>query len=120
MVRRFLCFIVIGIFMSSTSQSQSVKIVGLGASSCGKYISDIDKEYEINKQYLAWAQGFMNGALVRAPAGVDDGLDLLPESFPVRNQLEFLREWCANNLQSDFSDASFNLFKDIRSRQGRK
>lgn len=95
MIRRFSCLIVIGLFISGTSHSQSVKIVGLGASSCSKYIADIDKESEINKQYLAWAQGFMNGALVRAPAGIDDGLDLLPESFPVPNQLEFLREWCA-------------------------
>lgn len=119
MIRQFACMVATAVFVSSVSYSQSVKIVGLGASSCSKYLRDIGEDAEINKQYLAWAQGFMNGALVRAPTGVDDGLDLLPVTFPIIKQVEFLKTWCSQNTQSDFSDASFNLFKDIRRNQGK-
>lgn len=118
-MHKLLSIIAIGVFISPVSYSQTVKIVGLGASSCSKYLADIQKDVELNKQYLAWAQGFMNGVLVRAPAGIDDGLDLLPEAAPVQKQIEFLQDWCVRNVKSDFSDASFNLFKDIRSKQGK-
>lgn len=102
------------ILFSSISIAQNVKIVGLGASKCDKFISDTQGNDATEKQYFAWAQGFMNGALVRAPAGVDDGLDLLPQKFAVLSQMIYLKNWCLANQNSDFSDASFALFKELR------
>ena len=102
------------ILFSSATIAQNVKIVGLGASRCDKFISDTQGNDVSEKQYFAWAQGFMNGALVRAPVGVDDGLDLLPQTFPVQNQMAYLKSWCDKNRNSDFSDASFALFKGLR------
>lgn len=97
-----------------SAAAQSVKITGLGASNCAKYIDDIGENEVSEKLYFAWAQGFMNGALVRAPAGVDDNLDLIPRTFPVPEQMSFLKNWCRSYRDADFSDASFALFKELR------
>ncbi len=109
-----LMIFLMSIFFIDIVVAQNVKITGLGASNCAKYINDIDGNETSEKTYFAWAQGFMNGALVRAPAGVDDNLDLIPRSFAVVDQMSFLRNWCRSNRDSDFSDASFALFKELR------
>ncbi len=110
-------FIAIAVVISPyKAASQNVKITGLGASSCMKYLADIDSNETVEKMYFAWAQGFMNGALVRAPAGVDDNLNLVPDNFLVLEQMSFLKNWCRSSRGSDFSDASFALFKELRSR----
>lgn len=114
-MRKFLLIIsIINICTINVLSSQNVKITGLGASKCGKYIDDVDLTETSEKIYFAWAQGFMNGALVRAPAGVDDDLDLIPPSFPIDKQMSFLRTWCKFNSDGDFSDAAFALFKELR------
>ena len=102
------------VFASTIGLAQNVKITGLGASKCEKYIDDTNANENAEKTYFAWAQGFMNGALVRAPAGVDDNLDLLPPNFPVAAQMSYLKNWCGRNRDADFSDASFALFKELR------
>lgn len=99
--------------------AQSVIVTGLGASSCQKYIIDtVGNEYN-EKLYFAWAQGFMNGALVRAPIGVDTNVNLAPNGFSVPMQMIYLKEWCKVNIDSDFSDASFALFNKLRSHNPR-
>jgi len=105
---------IFSVFVSEVGLAQTVKITGLGASKCAKYIDDISGNETSEKTYFAWAQGFMNGALVRAPAGIDDNLDLIPHSFPVASQMSFLKKWCKSYSDSDFSDASFALFKELR------
>lgn len=101
---------------SYTATAQNVKITGLGASTCSKYLADVEWNENAEKTYFAWAQGFMNGALVRAPTGVDDNLNLIPDSFLVPEQMYFLKNWCRSSRDSDFSDASFALFKELRLR----
>jgi hypothetical protein len=57
------------------------KIVGLGATPCPQFERETREQPEAQKQYLAWAQGFMSGILMSRPPGVDEGLDLNPRSF---------------------------------------
>lgn len=116
MKRNYLIFSLMTIFLTDLAIAQNVKITGLGASKCTKYIDDIAGNETSEKIYFSWAQGFMNGALVRAPAGVDDNLDLIPRSFPVVDQMSFLKNWCGSNRDNDFSDASFALFKELRAK----
>ena len=85
----------------SPAQAQSVKVVGIGSSSCVRFKQDITENPAIERDYFAWAQGFMSGALIRAPKGVDDDLDLSPPSFALLNQIDFLRMFCAEHPDQD-------------------
>jgi hypothetical protein len=56
----------------------------------------------------------MSGIILSRPAGVDEGLDLNPETFGLVNQLHFLEDHCAKNASLDFSDAVEALYKRLR------
>lgn len=56
----------------------------------------------------------MSGALIRAPEGVDVGLDLTPPSLPLEEQADFLRTFCAKNQDQDFMDATRALYRHLR------
>ncbi|GJD97576.1 hypothetical protein [Methylobacterium iners] len=99
---------------ASCAQAQSVKIVGIGASTCTRFNAEIAAAPSAERDYLAWAQGFMSGALVRAPPGVDEGLDLAPADFPLGLQAEFLRDFCLKHEAGDFSDAVHALYRRLR------
>lgn len=90
------------------------KIVGLGASTCTQFARDVTKNPAIQRDYLAWAQGFMSGILLGRPPGVDESLDLVPTTFPLNKQIVFLREYCQKHPTKDFSDAVLNLYKNLR------
>ena len=66
------------------------------------------------RDYLAWAQGFMSGALMRAPPGVDEGLDLLPPTLPLTAQAAFLRAFCREHPERDYMDAVRALHHRLR------
>lgn len=95
------------------AQAQSVKIVGIGASSCGRFLQEIEGSARAEREYFAWAQGYMTGPLIRAPAGRDEDLDLTPPSFPLLKQAEFLRTFCARNQAADFSDGVNSLYRTL-------
>lgn len=96
------------------AQAETAKIVGIGASSCNRFNREIRETPALQRDYFAWAQGFMSGALIRAPEGVDAGLDLTPPSFPLEEQVEFLRTFCAKNQDQDFMDAARALYRHLR------
>lgn len=89
-------------------------IVGLGAATCRQFIDDVRSNPLIQRDYLAWAQGFMSGILSSRPPGVDEGLDLAPPTFPLMRQLDFLSDYCARNASLDFSDGVAALYKRLR------
>lgn len=99
---------------NASAQQTVVKIVGLGAATCIDFTNDIERSPILQRDYLAWAQGFMSGILLSRPAGVDEGLDLNPQEFGLLKQLEFLRQHCAENPSSDFADAAVALYKILR------
>ena len=96
---------------NASAQQTVAKIVGLGAATCIDFTNDIERNPAMQRDYLAWAQGFMSGILLSRPAGVDKGLDLNPQEFGLLKQLEFLRQHCAENRSSDFADAVVALYK---------
>lgn len=102
-----------------SAQSTVAKIVGLGAVTCSNFIDDIEMSPALQRDYLAWAQGFMSGILLSRPAGVDEGLDLNPQAFGLLKQLEFLRQNCAENRSRDFADAVVTLYKTLRTHSAR-
>lgn len=98
----------------AAAQAGAAKIVGIGASSCARFNQDIPAAPTIERDYFAWAQGFMSGALIRAPRGVDEGLDLAPESFSLQMQADFLRAFCLENPGRDYVDAVHALYRRLR------
>ena len=96
----------------------TAKIVGLGATGCSQFSSDVRLNPAIRRDYLAWAQGFMSGILLGRPAGTDTGLNLNPATFGLLDQLRFLEDHCARNLSVEFSEAVEALYKRLRKEGG--
>ena len=84
-------FVVVFLLAAICAQAQTAKIVGIGASSCAHFNEEIARSPSTQRDYFAWAQGFMSGVLLRAPLGQDEKLDLVPPSFPLSRQAAFLR-----------------------------
>jgi len=91
----------------------------MGATKCAQFEADVARNSAAQRDYLAWAQGFMSGILLSRPAGVDEDLDLNPLTFGLLPQLEFLRSQCGQNQSASFSDAVVALYKRLRSERGR-
>ena len=96
------------------AEAQSVKIVGIGASSCQYFLREVSGRPEVEKNFFAWAQGYMSGLLLRAPPGKDEDLDLEPDVYPLLKQAEFLRNFCTVNPDADFSDGANELYRMLR------
>lgn len=111
---RALCAVVAGMLFVGEAEAQSVKIVGIGASSCRSFLQQTTGKPEIEKNFFAWAQGYMSGLLLRAPPGKDEDLDLAPDVYPLLKQAEFLRSFCTRNPDSDFSDGVNDLYRTLR------
>ena len=103
----------VGGAVSSSAQTRA-KIVGIGAAPCTQFTANIDGTPEVQRDYLAWAQGFMSAILLSRPAGIDEGLDLNPPSFGLVRQLEFMRQHCRQNPSEHFLDAVVALYKTLR------
>lgn len=103
-----------GTQFAGQAEAQSVKIVGIGASSCQFFLQEINGKPEVEKNFFAWAQGYMSGLLLRAPPGKDEDLDLEPGVYPLLKQAEFLRGFCTRNPDADFSDGVNDLYRTLR------
>lgn len=99
---------------ATSARAQVVKIVGIGASSCAVFNEEVARNPPAERDYVAWAQGFMSGALIRAPQGVDENLDLAPMTFPLRQQVEFLHTFCSQNPGQDYLNAVHALYRRLR------
>jgi len=99
------------------AQAPATKIVGIGASTCARFNQDIREAPARERDYIVWAQGFMSGALIRAPEGVDEGLDLTPSSMPLNAQADFVRSFCAKRPDLDYMDAVHALYRHLRTQQ---
>lgn len=97
---------------------ESVKVVGIGATTCSDFIREVEARPETERDFFAWAQGYMSGALMRAPSGVDVGLDLAPPAFPLSKQADFLKSFCAQRHDSDFTDAVHLLYRTLKAPPG--
>lgn len=104
--------------VASASAQGVVKIVGIGAATCSEFLTHVEAQPGEERTYFAWAQGYMNGLLVRAPAGKDEGLDLAPPSFSLERQAAFLRTFCSENTGADFTDGVNMLYRTLRAPPG--
>jgi hypothetical protein len=100
-----------------SAEGPKANIVGLGATTCLAFNRDVQQNFRIQRDYFAWAQGFMSGILVRAPPGKDEGLELIPPWFSLQKQVEFLRDFCAKNPNKDYSDGVAELYRALRGEQ---
>lgn len=90
------------------------KIVGRGASTCARFTTEIRSTPRAEDDFFNWAQGYMSAILLSRPQGVDERLDLNPPVFSILSQLEFLRSYCAEHPEADYSDAVQALYKRLR------
>ena len=97
--------------------AQTANIVGLGAGTCADFNRDVQKNFQIQRDYFAWAQGFMSGILLKSPPGKDEGITLNPAEFSLQKQIEFLRSFCAKNIDKDYSDGVIELYRVLRGEQ---
>jgi hypothetical protein len=105
--------LVVGLGVSEAA-AQAVSIVGTGAADCSTYLNQIAKDRVFEREYFAWAQGFMSGVVMRSPPGRDENLRLTPIEFPIRAQMVFLKEYCTKNgEEKDFADAVLALFQKL-------
>lgn len=100
--------------VSSATLAQTVGIAGIGASSCAQFTREISEKPASELTYLAWAQGFLSGALLRAPEGVNEDPDLLPPSFPLNKQAQFLRTFCSANPTEHYADGVHALYQRLK------
>ncbi len=56
--------------------------------------------------------------MVGRPAGVDEGIDLAPNTFPLAAQAVFMREFCAKQPNSDFADGVEQLYVRLKRLNG--
>lgn len=90
------------------------KIVGIGAASCAEFVAHIQAEPQRERDYLAWAQGFMSGALMRSEEDAQRGLDLSPVNFPLSRQAEFLRNFCLERVDASYAEGVITLYRKLR------
>lgn len=91
-----------------------VKIVGPGATTCGEFVQQAKSDPPSQRLYLAWLQGYLSGLVIGRPAGVDEGIDLNPKEFPLRQQLAFIRDFCLSSPNAAFADAVEALFGKLK------
>lgn len=108
----------LGLFwtLQSLAHAEPVRIVGLGAASCSRFISDVAKDPSMIGQYYSWAQGYMSAILLTRPDGIDTNLNLSPQSFGPEQQFEYLSSFCAQQKDKEFPDAVQELYKTLRSK----
>lgn len=108
------CCVVVSVLPALGVEAPLVKIVGLGATSCAQYTKDASASVSAQREYIAWAQGFLSAVLLSRPAGVDDGLNLAPDQMPLLDQVSFLQSHCARFPESSFSQAVESLYIQLR------
>jgi hypothetical protein len=98
---------------ASGAMSQTIAIVGTGTASCSRFTSAIADRPLEEREFFAWGQGYMSGILFTAPAGVDDGLSLTPESFPIPAQIAFVRAFCDQFPTATYSEGVETLYRAL-------
>lgn len=80
--------------------------VGAGARTCAQFARDYTADPElIETLYFTWAQGYLSG-FARASG---TKLDLMPSARGETWQKSYVREYCAKNPLSPFSEAAASL-----------
>lgn len=103
-------------FGGAGTSSQTIAIVGTGTASCAQFIEAVSIRPVEEREYFSWAQGYMSGILLSAPAGVDEGLSLTPAALPIRAQLSFVKAFCEKFRSANYSDSVETLYRALGGR----
>lgn len=103
-------------FGGAGTSSQTIAIVGTGTASCAQFIEAVSVRPVEEREYFSWAQGYMSGILLSAPAGVDEGLSLTPAALPIRAQLSFVKAFCEQFPSASYSDSVETLYRALGGR----
>ena len=111
----FLAFAFVWMLWPPPAVAQTpIKIVGIGATTCARFVEESKTNPPVQRQYLAWMQGYMSGIMIGRPPGIDEGIDLNPKFFPLPKQLEFIRDFCLTAPSRPFADAVEELYKKLK------
>ena len=90
-------------------------IMGAGNLSCAQFVQMYEGDPSlIEKISFSWTQGFMSAANQAAIAASTQPVNLVPEEWPVRSQMAFIRDYCASNPSNAYAVAALKLFEQLR------
>lgn len=101
-----------GVLGGHAWSQEGAVIVGTGAVPCSRYLADVQGAPMQEREYFAWAQGYMSGLLMRSPAG--EHVDLRHKLLPLLSQVAFVRSYCQANPEKDFVEGVQDLYKALR------
>ena len=67
-------------------------LIGYGATSCGDYTVEIQKDTSMKQVFVSWAHGYMSAINARNTT-TNDELDL-SSVLPLSGQIDFLSKYC--------------------------
>ena len=110
---------IVSLLFATPVYAQSVKIVGMGAATCARFMEETERTPATERDYFAWAQGYMSGIIISAPPELDERVDLRPPTFRLQQQADFLRQYCDQNRETDYSDGVLALYRKLGGEAGR-
>ena len=111
-MRRIVCTTV-AVAIATISANAEMATMGAGNETCGEFA----KIYQTAKQhgeayYFAWAQGFFSGANSHAIANKGTTRDL--SSMSIKQQQEFLRDYCDKHPRADYMAGVLALYMEFK------
>lgn len=95
----------------AVAQRAIIKIVGVGATPCRLFLKEAATGSQSQRDYLAWAQGYMSGLVSGSASPRYDRVDLSSDRVSLVRQLEYLRRECEGNPDQSFADVVEALFR---------
>jgi hypothetical protein len=100
--------------------TSAAMIIGVGNQECAKFNEKVrnlvvaPNNLSWEEYSYAWAQGWLSRKNVEREArGVTPVPDLLPEGFGPKDQMAFMRAYCASNPQKDYVYGVEELFRKL-------
>lgn len=107
----FMALAIVG--AASGSNALELRIIGPGAATCEDFVRDIRVNPTMEREYFAWAQGFMSGVMLRAPTGVDEDINFNPEQFRVGEQIRAIRLSCIQQPSLQYADVVRAIYRQL-------
>ena len=103
----------VSLFLALAIPTYAASGAGPGVSSCLKFALDYTRNPPSEEQYFIWAQGYMSAIVMMAPGGIDDDLNLSPESYPKESQMVWIRSVCAQDPFRSYGHAVRGLYRRL-------
>jgi hypothetical protein len=100
----------------NTANAESALFTGRGAALCSQFTSEVSENKQYEYIYFSWAQGYMSASNLRHHENSNTSINLEPSSMGGRQQLDYLRAYCALNQEKYFVVAVGVLFNELRNK----